>query len=469
MTSGYGWARLVKKYWPDIFAVLLLLLTLPLFLFKLGQSSLVSWDEAWYAQTARNILLSGNLIHLTWNGTLFNDHPPAGLWFIALSFKAFGVSAFSDRLPSVIAGVASIISLYFLGKELFNRLVGFSAAVALTSCFWFLYRSRTGDLDIFLTLFFLLTLLFALKAKSNTKYLIPFSISLAFLFLTKTLVPFTIIPVLGVIFWKSKVWKTKPFLISLLAPSLVFIAWFIYQNILQPDFIQRYLSIGYPQSSPSPVAANVRTTLGFIHDGIGKWYWPTIASVLIGVLTKQKRFFLLAIFFLTFFAPFAFSNRGQLWHLIPLYPILLLAFFGFFYFLLEKIISTFGFGKIKNYLVYPLILFICFYFSFQQIKQMWYQFIDIPAYVSDEEILSREAGKFTYPFFIDGDFVPSAVFYSNKVVAQTWSGGIPGLFSDNKQFVMITKQYRLDEAKIPKSSYRVIKQDRDKILILKNG
>ena len=59
----------------DLILITLLFLTLPLFFYKLGQSSLVSFDEAWYASISRNILQTGDLFNLTFNGKAYYDHP----------------------------------------------------------------------------------------------------------------------------------------------------------------------------------------------------------------------------------------------------------------------------------------------------------------------------------------------------------------------------------------------------------
>ena len=55
--------------------LLLFLPLLPLFFYKLGQSSLTSYDEAWYGSIAKQIIQNGDLINLNWNGLDYIDHP----------------------------------------------------------------------------------------------------------------------------------------------------------------------------------------------------------------------------------------------------------------------------------------------------------------------------------------------------------------------------------------------------------
>ena len=102
--------------------LLLLLLFIPLFFYKLGQTSLLSWDEAWYAEISRNVLKSGDLLNLVWNNMPFSEKPPGQFWIEALTFKFFGVSEFSARLPSAISGLLSLLVIYLIGKSFISKI-----------------------------------------------------------------------------------------------------------------------------------------------------------------------------------------------------------------------------------------------------------------------------------------------------------------------------------------------------------
>ena len=439
--------------------LLLFLPLLPLFFYKLGQSSLTSYDEAWYGSIAKQIIQNGDLINLNWNGLDYIDHPFFGFWLIAAAIKLIGDNALAVRLPSAIFGFLSLLITYLLGKELFNKLVGFTSAIALSSSYWFLFRARSGNLDIPLTFFFLLTLFLAVKAVKIKKFILPWSISFALLLLTKTLVPITIIPSLIIIFWKKI--KLKDLIKPLGFVTLIFLFWVITQQINNPNFLRRYFNIGLPGVSvETDYFHNLKLMKDYLYLGIGRWFWPSIVSLIFGIFLRERRFFMLSIFFLTFYIPFIFSEKGHIWHLIPLHPIMLLSLFGFLYVFLTKIL--------KNKLaVTVIILGFCFSLSFIQIKRAWIEFIDIPAFISDEEILSREAGKYPEKFYIDGEFMPSANFYSNKEVRQIRAEGLIPLFEKGEPFILITYQWRLDKEKIEKEKYEIIKSDRDKILIKK--
>jgi 4-amino-4-deoxy-L-arabinose transferase-like glycosyltransferase len=467
--------NLIKKLpdkW-DIFNTFLILLTSPLFFYKLGQSSLVSWDEAWYAVIARNIINSGNLFVLTFNQSYYNDHPPFGFWLIAISMKFLGQSEFAVRLPSAIAGLLTMFFLYLLGKNLFNRGVGIISALALSSTFWFIHRAREGDLDVFLTLLFVLTFYLALKAAKNYRYLVPFVLSFSALILTKTLVPLTAIPALIIIFWGSKQITLKRVIIPTVFFILIMAIWLYNEYKYTPQFIERYFAIGLPGVKvKTSYLDNLRLMKDYLYNGIGRWFWPSILSLILGVFTFQKRFIILAVFFVCFFAPFLTSNKGQIWHLIPLYPFMLLACFGLAYLVFNKSSTIFINALnlphkkyLKSCLPYLFLIAFGLYIYLPQLRQLWYQ-VDIPAYRSDEEVLSKEAGKYEQPFVIDDTFGPTALYYSEKKDVKKYDqDNLEPLFNDTVRYVLITRQWRLDKSHIPTEKYEVLMTDRDKILL----
>ena len=430
----------------------LLILVSPVFFYKLGQSSLSSWDEAWYGAVAKNITFKSNPFLLSFNGQHFVDHTPVGFWLMAVSVKIFGASEFGVRAASAIAGIITLVLVFGLGKELFSEYVGAASALALTTSPWFILRSRTGNLDIFLTLFFVLTIWLAIKSSQDRKYLIRFSLSLTLFFLTKTMVPLTIIPALIYILW-SKIRSrdlVKPFLIF---GSLIG-TWLISQIMSDTNFIGKYFIVGIPRSENGAWLFRLSLLKTYLHNGIGNWFRSGIVSLGIGTLLLKKPFLILFIIIFSFLLPFSFSSRGQIWHLIPIHPFLILAVFG--------IVHTF-LPRAKLAVIITILLLL----AIPQLYKNWHEFIDIPTYISDEAILSTEAGKHSQELIVDRDFVPTAVFYSNKTVTRTRTDLIE-YFKTKESFQMITTQWRLDRENILPAEYKVMKTDRDMLLILKD-
>lgn len=451
----------------DLLNLILILSLSPLFFYKLGQSSLTSWDEAWYAQISKHIMQTGDLFNLVFNNYPFVDHPPGGVWITAALFKLFGVTEFTARLLSTISAIFSLILTYILGKKIFqSRTVGLASAIALCSSFWFLYRARLGDLDSLLTLFYLLTFFLAIKAAENKKYLFPFGLSFAYLTTIKVFVPFLILPSLIFIFWKSKRYKLKDFTAVFALTALFYGLWIVIQYIKDPNLVYWHFFNGIRRGDVGGnLWENAKLFQTYLHNGVGKWFWPGIIGILLGFFLKNKNLTALSLFFMTYSLPFFFSPQVHIWHLIPLYPFMILAFFGVVSTASDKLINLLNLQKI-NFLVPILLILFAGFIGFTQLRAAWYQFIDIPAFVTDEAILSRESKN--YPdqvLYIDGDFNPAAAFYSDKSVVKLKQTDLRPLIEEGKPFLIITNTWRLTGEGIPNDMYKILKTDRDKVLI----
>jgi 4-amino-4-deoxy-L-arabinose transferase-like glycosyltransferase len=78
------------------------LLVFPYFL-NLGVSALWDSNEAFYAETPREMLERRDFIFPTFNHEPRVHKPPLTYWLIALSYRLFGISEFSARIPSALA------------------------------------------------------------------------------------------------------------------------------------------------------------------------------------------------------------------------------------------------------------------------------------------------------------------------------------------------------------------------------
>ena len=114
----------------------------------IGKGSLASWDEAYYALVSREIFRTGDWINLRYFDTPFYDKPPLYLWSTSFFYHLFGVSEFSTRLTSALAGVGVILVTYFLGKRLVGPLAALAGAGILLSSSDFLHYARWGTLDV---------------------------------------------------------------------------------------------------------------------------------------------------------------------------------------------------------------------------------------------------------------------------------------------------------------------------------
>src|SRR5918911_3913009 len=138
-------------------AVMVTAAGLALLLFRLGATSLQDFDEATYAEIAREISYFQDWVHLHWNyGPWFNK-PPLYIWLTAALFQ-LGINEFLARLVSALSGAGLILVTYLLGRRYYGWLAGLLAAVILAACYEFVAMARLGQSDELLALFMWLAL-----------------------------------------------------------------------------------------------------------------------------------------------------------------------------------------------------------------------------------------------------------------------------------------------------------------------
>src|SRR2546430_7432413 len=146
---------------------LLCLVSLVIVSCSLGSTALFEPDEGRNAEKAREILLLGDWVtpHENFLPTL--DKPIFFYWLVAISFKLFGLSECSARLPSALAGLGCIFLVYRFARLQWGLQEGlWSSLVLITSLEFFLF-SRIVIFDMTLTLFISLAL-FSFYAVTQT-------------------------------------------------------------------------------------------------------------------------------------------------------------------------------------------------------------------------------------------------------------------------------------------------------------
>ncbi len=105
-----------------------------------------------------------------WGHLSMHDHPIGFFLFQHASFRLFGEHLFAVRLPSVLAGVASMYLLFLIGKKLCDERVGLVASAILAIQSYHLWMSRLGIQDGAVIALMLLALWLYLLALEEKKY-----------------------------------------------------------------------------------------------------------------------------------------------------------------------------------------------------------------------------------------------------------------------------------------------------------
>lgn len=138
----------------------LVLFAIAPFFINLGASSLWDSNEAFYAETPREMLEADDWLNPTFNYKPRFNKPPLCYWVVAVSYKIFGVSERAERLPLAAGALVMIVTALLLGSLAHSPTAGLLAALALATVPRFVMFSRRIIIDVYIAMFMGLTLLF---------------------------------------------------------------------------------------------------------------------------------------------------------------------------------------------------------------------------------------------------------------------------------------------------------------------
>jgi 4-amino-4-deoxy-L-arabinose transferase-like glycosyltransferase len=134
----------------------------------LGRAHLFDWDEINFAEAAREMLASGNFLQVQNNFQPFWEKPPLFFWMQAVSMSVFGINEFAARFVNALAGIATLLAVYGIGKRLFDRKFGLLWAGAFLGSFMPHLFFKSGIIDPVFNLFIFLGIYCIFKSEKST-------------------------------------------------------------------------------------------------------------------------------------------------------------------------------------------------------------------------------------------------------------------------------------------------------------
>ncbi|HXH17668.1 MAG TPA: glycosyltransferase family 39 protein [Chitinophagales bacterium] len=149
-----------------------------LFIPFLGRVHLFDWDEINFAESAREMLMTGNYSIVMIDFQPFYEKPPLFFWLQAAAMKIFGVNEFAARFPNAVCGIITLSLIFFLGRKhfdaVFGRLWTLAYAGSLLPHFYF----KSGIIDPWFNLFIFSGIAALAAARdSSVQKLIPFALA----------------------------------------------------------------------------------------------------------------------------------------------------------------------------------------------------------------------------------------------------------------------------------------------------
>ncbi len=222
-----------------LYQALIVTIAAILFIPLIGKVHLFDWDEINFAESAREMIITGDYLNVRINFEPFWEKPPLFIWLQVVSMKIFGINEFAARFPNAICGIITLLVLYHLGRRLYDNKFALLWTLTYAGSILPFFYFKSGIIDPWFNLFTFLGVVywvFAIDTQFNgKKYLYCFfsALFLGLAMLTKGPVSILIfgILVMGLIllngFRIGLNWKQ----ITLFVLSLILIGgfWFILQ------------------------------------------------------------------------------------------------------------------------------------------------------------------------------------------------------------------------------------------------
>jgi 4-amino-4-deoxy-L-arabinose transferase-like glycosyltransferase len=129
----------------------LLLLGLCLFAAGLGLRDPWPADEPRFALIARDMVLSGEWLIPRVGGQLYPDKPPLFMWLVAGFYWLTGNLRIAFLLPSLLAGLGTLVLVHDLARRLWGREAALLAGLLLLLTVQFTLQARSAQIDALVT------------------------------------------------------------------------------------------------------------------------------------------------------------------------------------------------------------------------------------------------------------------------------------------------------------------------------
>ncbi len=135
--------KLPERSYPLLLAGLGVLFYFPF----LGHVHLFDWDEINFAESAREMLVTGNYTRVQIDFQPFWEKPPLFFWLQAAAMHVFGIGEFAARFPNAVMGVITLLTLFYMGRSLVDARFGLIWALGYLGSVAPHFYFKTGIID----------------------------------------------------------------------------------------------------------------------------------------------------------------------------------------------------------------------------------------------------------------------------------------------------------------------------------
>ncbi len=228
----------INRIHPHLIRLFIAVVASLLFIPFLGGVHLFDWDEINFAESAREMIVTGDYLTVQINFQPFWEKPPLFIWMQVFSMKLFGINEFAARFPNAVCGIVTLLVLFNIGRTIRNNLFGLLWVLAYAGSVLPFFYFKSGIIDPWFNLFIFLGVYFLMLYSNPENHHKLKNVALSAVFtglavLTKGPVGFLLVALTGGVYllwikFRIKV-KATDVLLFFIVLALVGGSWFIMQ------------------------------------------------------------------------------------------------------------------------------------------------------------------------------------------------------------------------------------------------
>ena len=138
----------------------------------LGLDASTIWDanEAFYTETPRQMVQSGDYINPSFNGAPRFNKPVLNYWIVAGFYKVFGVSVWAERVAIAVGALGIAAAAFVIARVAWSLRAAWIAALIILSAPRVVFFARRIFIDVWITMFMSLVLMFFVLAEARPQH-----------------------------------------------------------------------------------------------------------------------------------------------------------------------------------------------------------------------------------------------------------------------------------------------------------
>jgi 4-amino-4-deoxy-L-arabinose transferase-like glycosyltransferase len=315
---------------PRFYFVAFAVLTAIGFLAPIRVGDLPGYDDARYTVVAKHIVLSGDWLNTQFNGAPDFEHPPLFEWIQAGFFSVFGLSDFVAKVPSALLGLGTVLLVAWLARRLTgDPIQGILAMFALASSAYFVKYTARAMTDVPVTFFFLAALCAWSMTEDNPGWYLAAGAFAAMALMTRGLIGFALPGIFGldlIIARRRPRWGYALGAMALAILPLALWYWRLIDHYGQVFFTAHEAWLDREAFGTLSPSWRRYTGLPEYVLMLAKSYWPWLPFAIAGMVAvvrgRERRTYVVLIWFVVVLAMCAAAKSRVLRYMLPAYPAL---------------------------------------------------------------------------------------------------------------------------------------------------